>query len=30
MCTNIMHTTVIEGMGKGAKGWFPVAQAYVW
>jgi len=19
----------IEGMGKGAKGWFPVAQAYV-
>jgi len=29
MCTNIMHTTTIEGMGKGAKGWFPVAQAYV-
>ncbi len=29
MCTTIAQKTGISGSGKGAKGWFPLNQAYV-
>lgn len=29
MCTNIVERTDLAGSGKGAEGWFRVAQAYV-
>jgi len=29
MCTSITETTVINGAGKGAAGWFPVTRATV-
>jgi hypothetical protein len=29
MCSNVLHRTTIEGSGKGAAGWFSLAQANI-